>query len=43
MREPEAQVWMGWGARDIYFGFINLMVTIEVIGVGELTQGQYLG
>lgn len=42
MRESEAQGWMGWGTIDVEFGFINIMVAIEVIGLDELTQIEYV-
>lgn len=42
MRESEAQDWMGWGTIGVEFEFINIMVAIEVIGLDELIQIQYV-
>ena len=42
MKESEAHGWKEWEAIGIEFGFIKIMVAIEVIGKEELTKGEYV-
>lgn len=42
MKESEAQGWIGWEGVGIQFGFIKIMVAIEVIGIQDLTKVEYV-